>query len=89
MYFIQFDMRLERLFHLSSARLEDVDQISVTTFEIVEHLVQLLRSSFGIEPKNSADDMVGPSLIGRIEVSGFSRRFEGSDDDSGRIRAQA
>jgi hypothetical protein len=60
----------------------------VTTFEIFEHVAQLLRGSFGIKPKNPADDMVGSDLIGWVEVSGFSRRFEGSDDDSGRIRAQ-
>jgi hypothetical protein len=32
--------------------------------------------------------MIGPNLIGGIEISGFSRRFEGSDDDPCRIRAQ-
>ncbi len=85
---VQFGMRLERLFHLRGARLEDIEQIPVTTFEIFEHLAQLLRGSFGIEPKNPVDDMIGPDLVGWIEVSGFSRRFEGSDDDPGRIRAQ-
>ena len=85
---VQFGMWLERLFHLCGARLEDIEQIPVTTFEIFEHLAQLLRGSFGIEPKNPADDMIGPDLIGRIEVSGFSRRLEGPDDDPGRIRAQ-
>jgi len=39
----------------------------------------LLRGSCCIELKNSADDMVGPSLIGWVEVSGFSRRFKGSE----------
>ena len=70
------------------ARLENIEQISVTAFEIFEHVAQLLRGSFGIEPKNPVDDMIGPDLIGRIEVSGLSRRLEGSDDDPGRIRAQ-
>ena len=86
--FIQFSMRFERLFHLVGARLEDIEQISVTTFKIFEHVDQLFGGSFGIKPKNSADDMVGPDFIDGIEVSGFSRRLEGSDDDSGRIRAQ-
>ena len=54
--------------------------VPVTTFEILDHVAQLLRGSCCIELKNSADDMVGPSLIGWVEVSGFSRRFEGSDD---------
>ena len=85
---IQCGMRLERLFHLCGARLENFEQIPVTAFEIFEHVAQLLCSSFGIEPKNPADDMVRPGLIGRIEVSRFSRRLERSDDDSGWIRAQ-
>jgi len=42
---------------------------------------------FGIETKNSADNMIGSDLIGWVEVSGLSRRLERSDDDSGRIRA--
>jgi hypothetical protein len=86
--FIQFGMRLERLFHLCRTRLEDIEQIPVTTFEILDHVAQSLRGSCCIELKNSADDMVGPSLIGWVEVSGFSRRFEGSDDNPSRIRAQ-
>jgi hypothetical protein len=73
--------------HLCRTRLEDIEQIPVTTFEILDHVAQLLRGSCCIELKNSADDMVGPSLIG-WDVSGFSRRFEGSDDNPGRIRAQ-
>ena len=60
----------------------------MTTFEIFEHVAQLLRGSFRIEPKNSADDMIGSDLIRWIKVPGFNRRFEGPDDDPGRIRAQ-
>ena|SRR5713226_229263 len=86
--FIQFGMCHQRLFHIRSARLEDIEQIPVTTFKIFEHVAQLLRSSFGIEAKNPVDDMIGPDLISWVEVSGFSRRFEGPDDDPGRIRAQ-
>ena len=85
--FIQIGMWFERVFHLRRAGLEDLQQVPVTTFEIFEHIAQLLRRCFGIEPKNPVDDVVGPGLIGWIEVSGFSRRFEGSDDDPGRIRA--
>ena len=81
-------MWLERLLHLCGARFKNIEQIPMATFEVFEHLAQLLRGSFGIEPNNPADDMVGPGLIGWVEVSGFSRRFEGSDDDSGRIRPQ-
>ena len=81
-------MWLERLLHLCGARFKNIEQIPVATLEVFEHLAQLLRGSFGIEPNNPADDMVGPSLIGWVQVSGFSRRFERSDDDSGGVRAQ-
>jgi hypothetical protein len=57
-------MRLERLFHLFSTRLEDTEQISVTTFKSCEHVAQLLRRSFGIKPKYPADDIVRSNFIG-------------------------
>ena len=85
---VQYGMRLQRLFHLCGARLEDLEQVPVTAFEVLEHFGELPRGSPRLEPKNPADDMVGPGLIGRVEVSGLSRRSEGSDDDPGRIRAQ-
>ena len=81
-------MRLQGLFHVRGARLEDLQQIPVTTLEVLEHIGQLARGSIGLEPKYSVDNMIGPGLIGRIEVSGFRRRIERSDDDSGRIRAK-
>jgi len=81
-------MWLQRLLHIRSARLENIEQIPVTTFEIIEHVCQLSRGSFGIESKNPVDNMIGPELIGWVEVSGFSRRFERPDDDPGRVRAQ-
>jgi hypothetical protein len=47
---IQFGVRRERCFHLSRSRIEDVEQISVPPFEILEHFFQLLSSIFGVEP---------------------------------------
>ena len=44
--------------------------------------------SLGVKTKNSADDMVGSDLVRYVKISGFSRRLERSDDDSGGIRAQ-
>jgi hypothetical protein len=41
-------MWIKRVFHICGARLEDIDQIPVTAFEIVEHIAQLLGGSFGI-----------------------------------------
>lgn len=60
----------------------------MATVEVFKHFVQLLCGGCGVEPKNPVDDMIGPKLIGRVEVSGLSRRLEGPDDDPGRIRAQ-
>ena len=85
---VQYGMRLQCLFHLCGARLEDLEQVPVTAFEVLEHFGELPRGGSGLEPKNPADDMVGPGLIGRVEVSGLSRRLEGSDDDPGRIWTQ-
>ena len=85
---IQLGVRRQRLFHIRSARLENIEQIPVTTIKIIEHVCQLLFSSLEIEAKNPVDDVIGPGLIGGVEVSGLSRRFEGPDDHPGRIRAQ-
>ncbi len=85
---MQCRMRLQRLFHFCGARLEDLKQVSVTTLEIFEHFCQLSRDSLGLKPKNPVNNMVGPSLIGWVEVSGFSRRFERSDDDPRWIRTK-
>ena len=81
-------MRLQRFFHLDRTRLANVEQIAMATVEVFEHIAQLLCGRIGIEPEYPAYDMIGPSLIGWIEVSGFCRRFERPDDDPGRIRAQ-
>jgi len=85
---IQFGMRCQRLLHIGGARFEDIEQVPVTTFEIFENVCQLLRSRFGLEPKNPVDDVIGSDFIGWVEVSGFSRRFEGPNDDPGRVRAK-
>src|SRR6266516_2001151 len=81
-------MRLKCIFHLCGTSLEDIEQVPVATFKVFKHVDQLQRGSFGIEPKNPADDMVGPCLIGWVEVSGLSRRLEGPDDDPRGVRAQ-
>ena len=56
---VQYGMRLERLLHLGGARLEDVEQVPVAAFEVLQHFGQLPRGGFGLEPKNPVDDMVG------------------------------
>ena len=64
--FAQLRMWHKRLLHLGGARLENIEQIPMATVEVFEHLAQLLRGSFGVEPKNPVDDMIGPELIGRV-----------------------
>jgi hypothetical protein len=61
--------------HLCRTRLEDIEQIPVTIFEILDDVAQLLRGSCCIELKNSADDMVGRvlsvGLMSRGSVAGL------------------
>src|ERR1700755_927907 len=45
---IQLRVRLERIFHLCGACFENIDQIPVAAFKILEHLTQMLRRGFGI-----------------------------------------
>ena len=85
---IQLGMWFERVLHLCGARFKNVEQVPVAAFEVFEHLAQLLRGSFGIEPKHPVNDMIGADFVSRVEVARLSRRFEGPDDDPGRIRAQ-
>ena len=84
----QLGMGLERIFHLSGACFENVEQIPVTALEIFEHLAQLLCCNIGIEPQNSVDDMIGADLVRGIEVARLSCRLEGPDDDPRRVRPQ-
>ncbi len=88
LHLAQFGMRCERVLHFGGARFENIEQIPMATFEVFEHVAQLLRCGIGIEPEYPAYDMIGSNLIGWIEVSGFRCRFERSDDDPGRVRAQ-
>ena len=69
--------RLECLFHLDSTRLEDMEKVPVATFEVFEHLCQLLFSGIGLEAQNSTDNSIGAGLVGGVEVLGLDRRFEG------------
>ena len=84
----QYGVRCERVLHLGGAHFKDVEQVAVAACEIIKHLVQLLRGGDGIEPKHPLNDMIGSNPVGRIEIARLSRRFEGPDDDPGRIRPQ-
>ena len=74
-------MRIERPLHFCGARLENFEQVPVPAFEVLEHFAQLLCGRFGIKPKHPGNNMIGANLVGRVEVSGLSRRLEGPYDD--------
>ena len=47
--FRQNGMRLQRLLHLDGTPLEDLEQVPMPTFEVLEHVGQLLLSGIGVE----------------------------------------
>ena len=81
-------VRLERIFHFGGPRLEDIEQVPVPAFEILQHLGKLLGRRLGIEAEHAVDDVIGPGLVGLVEVPRLGRRLEGAHDDPRRIRAQ-
>jgi hypothetical protein len=81
-------MWFEGVLHLGGARLKNIQQIPVAARKVFEHFAQLPRGSFRIEPKHPVNDMIRTDLVSGIEVARLSRRFEGPDDDSGRVWAQ-
>lgn len=84
----QWGMWVERFLHFRRARLENFEQVPVPTLEVLKHLAQLLRGHFGIKSKHPGNNMIGANLVGRVEVSGLSRRLEGPYDDPRRVWAQ-
>src|SRR6187399_1764368 len=72
----------------SGAPVENLEQVPVPALEVLEHFAQLLGGCFGIKPKHPLDNMIGANLVGRVEVSGLSRRLEGPYDDPRRVRAE-
>lgn len=81
MRLIQYGVVGDRLLHLCRAGFEYLEQISMATIEIVEHFTQLSRGCAGLEAKNPGDDIIGPCLVGRVEIPWFRGRFEGSHND--------
>ena len=81
-------MRCESLFHLRGAAFEYIEKIAMPAFKIFEHVAQLLQAGFGIELKYPVYYVVGPGLIGWVEIPRFSRRLERTHDDPGGIWTQ-
>ena len=86
--FAQGGMWLQCIFHLDSTRLEDMEKVPVATFEVFEHLCQLLFSDIRLEAQNSTDNSIGAGLVGGVEVLGLDRRFEGAHNHPGGIGPQ-
>jgi hypothetical protein len=59
-------MRRERTFHFGSSRFENIEQIPVTAFKVLQYIAQLLLRAPGIKPQNPLNDMVGAHFISRI-----------------------
>jgi hypothetical protein len=60
----------------------------MATFEVFEHVGQLLLSGIGGEAQNSTDDVIGARLVGRLEIPGLGRGLERSHHDPGGIRPE-
>jgi hypothetical protein len=53
--------------------------------EIFQNLRQLRRCIFGTQGQNAVNDMVGPGLVGGVQVARLRGRLERPHDDPGRI----
>src|SRR5258705_7915289 len=73
-------MRRQRLFHFVGARLERFQQVAMAALEILQHIGELAGNSFGIEGEYPVDDMICACLVGRVEITWFSRRLERAHD---------
>jgi hypothetical protein len=81
-------MCVDGFLHFISARFEYLEQIAVTTFEVLQDFREFTGRRSGIERQDAVHDVIRARLIGGIEVPGFGCRLEWSDDHSCRIRAQ-
>ena len=60
----------------------------MAALEILKDIGQLVSRRLWIEGQYPVDDMVRPSLVGRVEVPRLGRRFERAHDHPRRIGAQ-
>ena len=81
-------MRLQRPLHLGRTHLEDLEQVPMAAFEVLEHVGQLLLGGIGVKVQNSTDNVIGARLVGGPEIPGLGRRLERSHHDPGGIRPQ-
>jgi hypothetical protein len=69
-------MRCESFLHFIRAGLERLQQVTMSTFEIVQDVRELSGNGFWIERENPVDDMICAHFVGRVQVARFSRRLE-------------
>ena len=60
----------------------------MAAFEILQHIGQLAGGGGGIQRQHAVDDMIGPGLVGGIEIARLGRRLEGPHDHPRRIGPQ-
>src|SRR5579859_2541223 len=81
-------MRREGCLHLVGTKLERLQQVAMPALEVLQHIRQLVCRLLRVEIENALHDMVGPRLVGRVEVSRFGRRLERAYDDACRVGAE-
>src|SRR5436190_21023543 len=81
-------VRGEGLLHLVSAKLETLQQVAVPAIEILQHVRQLVCRLICIKTEDALDNMIGPRLVGGVEVARFGRRLERAHNDARGVGAQ-
>ncbi len=81
-------VRREGFFHFVGTELKRLQQVAVPALEVLQHIRQLAGRGLRVERENALDDMIGPRLVGRVEISRFGRRLERAHDHAGGVGTQ-
>ena len=73
-------MRRECLFHFVGPELKRFQQVAVPPLKVIQYVRQLAGRGVRIELENPLDDMVGASLVGRVQIARFGCRLERTHD---------
>lgn len=82
------DVGREGRFHFRRALLKSLEQVTVPTEEIVEHISQLTRNGGRVQCQNAINDVICAGFVCGIEVARLGRRLEWTHNDPCRIGAQ-
>ena len=88
LYLGERSMSSKGAFHFVGARLEDLQQVAVATFEILEDIGQLAGRRLGVKRQDPLNDMVRTRLVRGVEVARLGCWLERAYDHPRRIRAQ-